>query len=582
MAAIIRMDENETTRFDLVARVVLGRSRTSSIVLHDPRVSHTHAEICRLASGDYQLRNLSATNGTYVKGVSVSEVVLADGDPIILGATRFFFEADPMPEIAGPVRATLGAIPNAEVEAGARPPTRAYRETSSQPASFRPHQEITDVACLRRDYEKLRGAYEILRAVDDEVTLDGLLERIVELSTALFGADRAVIFLVDPHTGQPTPRMAKQRVGDPWELQISETVLREVSSKRQALVCQDVGLDCRFSGSDSIVSQGILSVMCVPLLHDDELLGMIYLDSRVATRVFGEVDLEVFAGIANQAAAAVHSATLKAHIRALEQQRIRAIRELISGASHFINNPLAVIRANLDLLTNWSEELVEFHREVSHQPEVAKAAERRQIAMIDEELGPMARESLVSAHRIAGIVHALRLFEQGDCATSTIDVGATLVACITRLESVTNPVARVHIRVPSGLTMRASPERLSQLLDALVLNSVQAITAGAPRDNWVILAAEAEAHGRHLLITVEDTGCGLPAGDEDKVFVPFYTTRSDGSLGLGLAVATEIVHQHGGTIKADSSERGGARFTIRLPLVASHRAHPSGFFALGQ
>jgi adenylate cyclase len=76
-------------------------------------------------------------------------------------------------------------------------------------------------------------------------------------------------------------------------------------------------MDSRFQGARSIIMQGIRSTMTVPLIHHDELLGIMHLDSMVATNAFGEKDLQIFAGVGNQAAAAIHNSMLA---RKIEQE----------------------------------------------------------------------------------------------------------------------------------------------------------------------------------------------------------------------------------------------------------------------
>jgi signal transduction histidine kinase len=73
----------------------------------------------------------------------------------------------------------------------------------------------------------------------------------------------------------------------------------------------------------------------------------------------------------------------------------------------------------------------------------------------------------------------------------------------------------------------------------------------------------------NALISVADTGCGIPAERLDKIFDPFYTTRAVGEgTGLGLSLAYSIARQHSGNIEVDSAEGKGATFTVRLPVCA--------------
>ena len=66
-------------------------------------------------------------------------------------------------------------------------------------------------------------------------------------------------------------------------------------------------------------------------------------------------------------------------------------------------------------------------------------------------------------------------------------------------------------------------------------------------------------------VEVADTGEGIPPGDLERIFIPFFTTKATGH-GVGLALAHRVVTQHGGTLTASNGENGGALFTFRLPV----------------
>jgi signal transduction histidine kinase len=75
------------------------------------------------------------------------------------------------------------------------------------------------------------------------------------------------------------------------------------------------------------------------------------------------------------------------------------------------------------------------------------------------------------------------------------------------------------------------------------------------------------ARDGRALLTVADTGPGIPPDRLHKIFEPFFTTKlGRGGTGLGLSISYEIVHRHGGTIRAESEPGRGARFTVELPL----------------
>jgi adenylate cyclase len=180
---------------------------------------------------------------------------------------------------------------------------------------FLPEKSITDVEALRRDYEKLRIAYELQRAIGTELDLDPLLEKILERAFEFLAADRAAILLYDEQK-ELKPRAVRTRKGDTNEpFAVSTTILQQIQKERVAVLSSDAMLDPRFSQAHSIIMQGIRSSMAVPLLHKGDLLGVLFVDSQISTNAFGDKDLQLVTNIANQAGLAIANATLARQIQ---------------------------------------------------------------------------------------------------------------------------------------------------------------------------------------------------------------------------------------------------------------------------
>jgi adenylate cyclase len=191
---------------------------------------------------------------------------------------------------------------------------------------FLPEKSVADVEALRRDYEKLRIAYELQRSIGAELDLDRLLEKILERAFDLLAADRAAILLYnDAHALEPRAIRTRKGVEEPFV--VSTTILQQVERERVALLSSDALVDPRFSQAHSVIMQGIRSSMAVPLLFKGELQGALVVDSQISTNAFGDKDLQLVTNIANQAALAIANATLARQIQrdAIARERFQRL-----------------------------------------------------------------------------------------------------------------------------------------------------------------------------------------------------------------------------------------------------------------
>jgi len=313
MAKLTLVSGPEPQEFELAAHNTLGRHPDNSIQILDRIISKEHMEILLTPEGRFLLRDLGSLNGTFIGNKRMQTHLLSDGDEISLGSTRLIYQ-DQSPDEHALQRVTIApGLMESHIQ---------QRIAAEPDTGFRPERELFDEKILRRDYERLRIAHELARSVGNELDLDKLLQKILDKAFELLPADRGVILLMD-ESGQPVPRVAKQRKGaDTDEIVLSNSIINEVIREKQAVLSSDATIDSRFSGAHSIIMQGIRSTMCVPLLHGDALLGIMNLDSQIATNAFTEKDLHIFTGIATQAAIAIQNARLARKIE--HEARTRA------------------------------------------------------------------------------------------------------------------------------------------------------------------------------------------------------------------------------------------------------------------
>lgn len=300
MAKIIVQSSEDRREFELGPVTTIGRHPHNAVQILDRIVSKEHAQIIRQPDGRFLYRDLGSLNGSFMKDQRIGDHMLVDGDEIALGGTLLIFQETSAQASQAAQRVSIQqpvAVDGAFIQQKVR--------TS---AEFLPEREIESIEALRADYEKLRLAHELGRSIGLEVDIDALLEKIIMKAFELIPADRGVILLME--SDGPKPRVAKTRDGRNEKIVLSRSILAEVVQHKTAVLSSDASADSRFQGARSIIMQGIRSTMTVPLVHQDQLLGIMHLDSMIAANAFGEKDLQIFASIANQAAVAIHNSML--------------------------------------------------------------------------------------------------------------------------------------------------------------------------------------------------------------------------------------------------------------------------------
>jgi signal transduction histidine kinase/ActR/RegA family two-component response regulator len=303
MAALIRLD-GAGGRFAVGETCVIGRSQSSHVRFDDPEVSRRHAELRRTPAG-YRLVDLSSRFGTFHKGERVQEVLLADGDEIRIGPVRLRFSDDPRPAVS-----TNSIVASIQV---------------GKP-DFRPAGEVETLEQLRRDHDNLRAVVDLSRAVALEHEIEPLLERVLDAGFRLLGTERGCIALVPAGAHGRTIAVSR---GDAV---LSTSLFTQVVATRAALLSHDVVSDERLRGADSLLAQGVRSTICVPLLHADEVLGVVQLDSISNSATFTRHGMELFCTVATHAAAGVKRALAAEHLRARlieDQKRLQRLVDLL-------------------------------------------------------------------------------------------------------------------------------------------------------------------------------------------------------------------------------------------------------------
>jgi adenylate cyclase len=196
------------------------------------------------------------------------------------------------------------------------------RQIQARSQGFVPFDQVAaDPAQLRLDYERLRLTWELAREISAERDLDTLLGKILKSLFKFVKADRGVILLKEP-SGALQPRAAQRRDGTDAPIEVSSTILNHAIKERAAVITHDASSDFAASKGKSMILNRISSAMVVPLVHEQDVLGAVWLDSPALAQ-FQQKDLEVIVAVASQASMFIENTLLA---KKIEQEIITRTR----------------------------------------------------------------------------------------------------------------------------------------------------------------------------------------------------------------------------------------------------------------
>lgn len=243
--------------------------------------------------------------------------------------------------------------------------------------------------------------------------------------------------------------------------------------------------------------------------------------------------------------------------RLVQSGKMEALAELVAGISHEINNPLAVVQNNRDVIGQALSKLQEQLEQCLEQQ-----GDSRRLKKILDVLANVRRSDEIAVNRLRDTVKNLQTFARldradiirthiRDCVESALSMLEHELhdRIVLKREYADNPV----------VVCRAS--HLNQAFLNIFLNAIQAI------DGVGEITVHSRLAGAFVQVRIHDTGHGIPPENLGKIFDPGFTTKGVGvGTGLGLAITYEIVQKHGGHIFVDSVVGRGTTFTVEIPL----------------
>ncbi|MEO8700105.1 MAG: ATP-binding protein [Kofleriaceae bacterium] len=256
-------------------------------------------------------------------------------------------------------------------------------------------------------------------------------------------------------------------------------------------------------------------------------------------------------------------------------QRLEAIGQVAAGVAHEISTPVQYIGDNAEFITEATGDLLKLVDRLSAgNDSVARAIEELDLQIDIADLItaiPNATRSIQQGvTRIATLIGAMReLSHPGGRSARPSDVNKALESAL--------EVTAASYRYQADVTKHLTPlppvtchiAELGQVFLNLIVNAAHAMENPAHKRGTLGIASRVD--GTHVVVSISDTGCGIPEAIRDQVFAPFFTTKELGrGTGQGLAISKAIiVERHRGTLTFDSTVGQGTTFHIRLPIAGA-------------
>jgi signal transduction histidine kinase/putative methionine-R-sulfoxide reductase with GAF domain len=399
--------------------------------------------------------------------------------------------------------------------------------------------------------------------------IDEILRLVLEGVTKNIGFDRARLYLVNEKRNILECKMAvgidEGKIKEiTLPLDPEESVVARSIFEKRPFVIPDASKDPRVN---PVLQEklNLQSLVVIPLLVKEKSLGAIAADHTEPGKNITRETLESVMTFAQQAGLAIHNALMYQELKAFSQQmeekiqkttadlrkteaqlirseKLAALGQLSAGIAHEIRNPLTSINILIHSLTE-------------NLP--TEDSRWEDLKVIEEEI-----------LRINEIVDQFLRFAK---PASPLLEKTNLIPIFEEILQLLRPqIERGRIAVKKEFDplplITVDKEQIKQVILNLLMNAIQAMPGGGE----LSLGGRFSKDGYWVELTIQDSGVGIPQGDLEKLFDPFFSTK-EGGIGLGLSIAHRIIDQHHGKIEVESTPGKGTRFTISLPVLTEEQ-----------
>lgn len=480
--------------------------------------------------------------------------------------------------------------------------------------------DSVDTTIDRIDMEAVLKASQ---TISGEIHLERLLEKLIKILIADAGAEKGYLLLTDDQKLYIEAEAFADRenvnvlrhIPFMENRDIAQVVVNYVLRTKETLTLDDAVKEEIFSYDDYIVHNQSKSLFCMPLIYQNRLSGILYLENNLITGAFTSERVELLKMLSGQIVVSIENArlyknleeynrnleekvkkrteeiTLKnellniqkeelrtaledlkhSQVQLIQSEKMASLGQLVAGIAHEINNPVNFINAGVDSL---STNLLDIRQVLEIYHKITPTNVTLKLKQIEElkqkvnykeairETNKLIESIKNGTNRTTEIIKGLRTFSRLDedilkMADIHEGIDSTLILLHNKYKNRIK-IVKDYVDLP---LIECYPGQLNQVFMNLLSNAIDAI------DEDGIITISTSISGGNIKISIKDTGHGIPEKLKEKIFDPFFTTKGVGKgTGLGLSISQSIIEKHKGTISFKSEQEKGTIFIITLPV----------------
>ena len=460
------------------------------------------------------------------------------------------------------------------------------------------------------------------QSLSSEIELEKLLSTLLEVILESAGADKCALLMPKgscwviealSQLEQPSIILRSLPIEDRQTVPVA--LINRVKNTRSLTVIENAVLEPTLAADPYILRHSPKSILCAPILNQGKLIGILYLENNLTVGAFTSDRLQVIKLLTTQVAISLENAQLyhklenyshnleqkveertqeitekatqleatleklySTQAQLIQSEKMSGLGQLVAGIAHEINNPINFIYGNLQPASEYVASLIELNNLYQKYypqplPEIAEKIADIELEFLVNDLQNILSSMRVGADRIRQIVLSLRNFSRLDeSEIKPVDIHSgiesTLLILQHRLQNNSKHAEIALVKEYEQLPLvNCYASALNQVFMNIINNAIDALEVSDTNFQPTI-TIQTELKKSNILIRIADNGIGMSKSVQNKIFNPFFTTKSVGSgTGLGLSTSYSIVvEKHGGQLSCISSPGQGTEFIIEIPV----------------